>query len=76
MFDAAVVTSDHKLRDTKTVKRTCQEVSRRNTDNDLPTEQPASETLMAKKISRPRSAAIAAVATASSATQEVKSAQH
>ena len=65
MFDAAVLTSDHKLRDTRTEKRTCYEASRRNTDNDLPSEQPISE-------SRPRSAANAAVTAAFSAPQEVK----
>ena len=63
--DTAVLTSDHKLRDTRTVKRMCHEASRRNTDNDLPSEQPISE-------SRPRSAANAAVTAAFSAPQEVK----
>ena len=58
--DSAVLTSNHKLRDTKTVKRMCHEASRRNTDNDLPLEQPISE-------SRPRSAANAAVTAAFSA---------
>ena len=67
MFDTAVVTSDHRVQDTRTVKRTCHEVSRRKTDNDLPSVQPASETLMAK-ISRFRSAANAAVTAASGAS--------
>ena len=57
MFDAAVLTSDHKPRDTRTVKRLCHEASRRST--------PISE-------SRPRSAANAAVTAAFSAPQEVK----
>ena len=52
-------------------ERTCHEASRRNTDNDLSSEQPASETLMAK-ISTHRPPADAAVTAASSAPQEVK----